>query len=287
MVAEPAVRIVQLSDELRLPYMEQGNPRGTPVVFLHGITDSWRSFELVLPHLPDSIHALVPTQRGHGDASRPVSGYHPEDFAGDVVVLLDRLGIERAVIVGHSMGSVIGQLVAARYPDRTLGLVLAGAFSGYRGNPVVQQLVDAVMTLSDPVDPRFVQEFQESTIARPVPPWFLDNAIAESLELPARVWHAVFGKLLELDPLPLSTIVAPTLILWGDRDTVARRADQDELLAGLRYARLTVYEGTGHALHWEEPERFAADVALFVRSLEAGVSTTHGAKNRANSSTAG
>jgi pimeloyl-ACP methyl ester carboxylesterase len=109
-----------------------------------------------------------------------------------------------------------------------------------------------------------VREFQESTIARGVPPWFLDNAIAESLKLPGRVWHAAFAQMLELDPPPLSRIVAPTLILWGERDAITRRVDQDELMAGLRDARLVVYEGTGHAIHWEEPARFAADVAAFV-----------------------
>lgn len=283
MTEEPAVRNAELSDGLRLPYMEQGDPLGMPVLFLHGITDSWRSFELALPHLPPSIRALVLTQRGHGDASRPVGGYHPNDFAGDVVAFLDRLGIDRTVIVGHSMGSVIGQIVAARHPERTLGLVLLGAFASYRDKPSMRELVDAVRQLSDPVDPRFVREFQESTIAGSVPPWFLDNAIAESLELPARVWHAVFGAMLEYDPPPLSDIVAPTLILWGDRDAIAPRADQDALMAGLRHARFTIYAGIGHALHWEEPERFAADVEVFVRSVESGVSGAHGAKKRASS----
>ena len=278
--AEPAVHVAELPDGLRLPYAKHGDPGGIPVVFLHGITDSWRSFQLVLPHLPRSIRALALTQRGHGDASRPMTGYHPDDFAADVVAFLDRLHIERAVIVGHSMGSVIGQLVAARHPDRLLGLVLAGSFSGYRGKPAVQEVVEAVRKLSDPVDPRFAREFQESTIARGVPPGFLDMAIAESLKLPARVWHAAFGEMLALDAPPLSSIATPTLILWGDQDAFARRVDQDELMAGLRDARLTVYAGTGHALHWEEPRRFAADVAAFVGALG---SDAHGAKKRASS----
>ncbi len=51
---------------------------GTPVVFLHGITDSLRSFELAFPHLPRSIHAIAVTQRGHGDAGRPTTGYHAD-----------------------------------------------------------------------------------------------------------------------------------------------------------------------------------------------------------------
>jgi len=138
----------------------------------------------------------------------------------------------------------------------------------------VQELVDAVLALTDPVEPNFVREFQESTIATTVPAWFLEAGIAESLKLPARVWHAAFSEMLALDRLPLSSIVAPTLVLWGDQDTITRR-DDDELMAGLRHARLGVYKGIGHALHWEQPQRFAADVAGFVQSLD-GTSPTAG-----------
>jgi alpha-beta hydrolase superfamily lysophospholipase len=60
---------------------------GVPVILLHGITDSWRSFEPVLPHLPASIRAFALSQRGHGDSERPAAGYHPRDFAADGDVL--------------------------------------------------------------------------------------------------------------------------------------------------------------------------------------------------------
>ena len=56
---------------VRLPYVEQGDPDGTPVLLLHGITDSQRSWEPVLPLLPESIRAIAVTMRGHGDAERP------------------------------------------------------------------------------------------------------------------------------------------------------------------------------------------------------------------------
>ena len=65
------VKSVKLSNGVTLPYVEQGDPSGVPVVLLHGITDSWRSFAPVLPSLPASIHAFALTQRGHGDADRP------------------------------------------------------------------------------------------------------------------------------------------------------------------------------------------------------------------------
>ncbi len=61
----------------------------------------------------------------------------------------------------------------------------------------------------------------------------------------------------------LGKIKAPTLIVWGARDALCPRADQQALLAAIGGARLLVYERAGHGLHWEEPERFAADVAAF------------------------
>ena len=110
------------------------------MLLLHGYTDSWRSFELILPHLPSSVRAIAPSQRGHGDADRPASGYGAADLAADAVALMDALGLDRAVVAGHSMGSLVAQRVALDHPGRVRGLVLLGAFATLRGNPAVREL---------------------------------------------------------------------------------------------------------------------------------------------------
>ena len=260
----PIARTVELPGRLTLPYVEQGDPTGVPVVLLHGVTDSWRSYEPVLPYLPPSVHAFALTQRGHGDADRP-AGYRTRDFAADIAAFVGTLGLGRVVIVGHSMGATNGQRFAIDHPERTLALVLAASFPSYRDNPVVTELWESGMsTLTDPIDPAFVREFQESTLARPVSPAFLDTVVAESLKVPARVWRAAFAGFLEDDCLDdLGKISAPTLLLWGTRDALCSRGDEDALLQAIPGSRLVAYEGAGHALHWEEPERFAADVAAF------------------------
>lgn len=262
----PVIRSIELPGRVRLEYVEQGDPGGVPVVMLHGVTDSWRSFEPVLPHLPESIRAFAVTQRGHGDAERPASGYRTRDFAADVAEFVDILGLGPAVIVGHSMGSTNAKRFAIDYPGRTRGLVLVGAFASYRNNPAVVGFWEsAVSRLTDPIAPAFAREFQESTLARPVPPALLDTVVRESLKVPARVWRAAFEGFFEDDfAAELGRIAAPTLVLWGDRDGLARRADQEVLAAGIAGSRLEIYEGTGHALHWEEPERFAAELTSFV-----------------------
>ncbi len=254
---------------MTLEYVEQGDRAGVPMLLLHGVTDSWRSFERVLPHLPTSIRAFAVTQRGHGDSGRPAAGYRTRDFAADVAAFADALSLGPVLVVGHSMGSTNAMRFAIDHPGRIRGLVLVGAFASYRANTEAVTLWEsAVSRLTDPVDPAFVREFQESTLAQPVPPLYLDTVVRESLKVPARVWRAAFEGFFEDDFTgELGTITAPTLIVWGTRDSFCSRADQDALLAAIAGARLVVYENAGHALHWEEPERFAADLVGFVGRL--------------------
>jgi pimeloyl-ACP methyl ester carboxylesterase len=226
----------------------------------------------VLPHLPSDVWAFAVTQRGHGDAARPAHGYGPRDFATDMAQFMDLLGIDAAVIAGHSMGSSIAQRFALDHPGRTLGLVLLGAFTSWRRHAAAIELwTTAISTLEDPVAPGFVREFQESTVARPVPPGFLDAVVQESLKLPARVWRATFEACLEADVAEeLERIQAPTLIVWGDADLICPQAAQGDLRRAIARSQLIVYAGAGHGLHWEQPARFAADLVSFARSLSRG-----------------
>ena len=250
-----------------LQYAEQGSASGIPVLLLHGVTDSWRSFEHVLPHFPASIRAIAVTLRGHGDSSRPEHGYRYADMAGDVRALMDALGLPAAVIVGHSMGASVAQQLAAEDPSRVAGLVLLGSFAELDHNPAVREFYEKEFdALTDPVPAAFARAFQESTLAEPLPAGQLDTFVAESLKLPARVWGSLFHEFLST-PCPCRTVgglQTPTLLMWGDRDSYASRADQDALRAAIPGSRLVVYPGSGHALHWEQPGRVATDIVSFV-----------------------
>jgi tetratricopeptide (TPR) repeat protein len=137
-----AERHVDLPDGTRLMYVERGDADGTPVVLLHGYTDSMRSYQRVLPHLPQSLRIFAVTQRGHGGSDKPEGSYTSDVFARDVAAFLDSLGLERAVIVGHSMGSTVAQRFAVEYPQRTQALVLEGAFMPRPANAEVRKFLD-------------------------------------------------------------------------------------------------------------------------------------------------
>jgi pimeloyl-ACP methyl ester carboxylesterase/tetratricopeptide (TPR) repeat protein len=260
-----AEKFADLGNGTTLAYVERGGAGATPVILLHGFTDSWRSYERVLPHLPDTLRVFAVTQRGHGASSKPDVGYDARDFARDIAAFMDVRGIERAVIVGHSMGATVAQRFAIDYPHRTRGVILEGAFLPRPGNPAVGELWSEVSKFGSSVDPAFVREFQRSTLAQPVPADFFDLAVGESLKVPTYVWKEALGAFREFDFAPeLEKIQAPTLIVWGDRDTFTTHPDQEALNRAIAGSRLAVYDGAGHSPHWEEPARFAAQVASFV-----------------------
>lgn len=136
----------QLANGLRLEYVEQGARGGMPVVLLHGVTDSWRSFA---PLLPDWLHVFALTQRGHGDGAAAAT-HNGADFADDIVAFMDACGLERVVLVGHSMGASNAMRCAQRHPQRVLALVLEGPFFDFRDNPVLAAFVrDEIAALAD------------------------------------------------------------------------------------------------------------------------------------------
>ena len=154
-----SVRTAILASGLTLPYAETGDPAGTPVVFVHAFVESWRYFEVVLRHLPASLHGYAPTQRGHGDADRPPDDYRPEDFAADIVDFMDAVGIHRAVLVGSSSGGLVSQFVASSHPDRLSALVLISSPATLADKPGVPVMWEEIAVLEDPLDRDFVEEF--------------------------------------------------------------------------------------------------------------------------------
>jgi pimeloyl-ACP methyl ester carboxylesterase len=249
----------------RLHYAEHGHPHGEPIVFLHGWPDSGFSFNRVLRLLPERLRAFAPDQRGFGDSSRPESGYSIDDMGADVIAFFDAVGITRVTLVGHSYGSFVARQVAIAHPERIAALVLIG--TGFStSNPVTRDLQKSLIDLPDPIPVQFARDFQAGTAYRPLPADFFERIIAESTKLPPRLWRLMIDRMLEYDDTPmLPRIDAPTLLLWGERDALFSRADQDRLMATLTTARLTIYDETGHCPNWERPERVAADIARLVQ----------------------
>jgi non-heme chloroperoxidase len=254
---------------------------------LHGVTDSRRSWDPVLPHLPPSIRAIALSQRGHGDSDKPSdAGYTIEDMAGDAAAVIEALELSPAIVVGHSMGGWVAQRLAIDHPERVLATLLVAAPGAPREDAEFVAFLEEISGLPGPVDRELAREFQLSTIERPLPDEMLEVFVAESMKLPTPLWREVFGGFLDIDLYDaLASLEPPALLVWGDHDAVVTRAAQDRLVETIPQARLVVYEGTGHAIHWEEPQRFAAQLAAFAlgqgRSRTMSSSESSGLSKRA------
>jgi pimeloyl-ACP methyl ester carboxylesterase len=254
---------------LTLSYVRQGDAVESAVLLLPGPTDSWRSYQPVLAHLPRETYAVSMSQRGHGESDKPERGYAVEDFAADVVSFLDALGIARAVLAGHSGSCFAARRVALDRPDRVAGLFLESSPTTLRRDPaLVGSLESVISKLDDPITPDFARSFLAQTSSVDLPPDLGDLLVSELLKVPAHVWKQTFSGLLEYDDLSeLGRIQAPTLLVWGDADAVVPREMQDELARRIPDADLLVYPGVGHTPRWENPLRFSSDLADFSRRV--------------------
>lgn len=246
-----------------LAYVEQGPAHGEPVVLLHGYTDSSLSFAPLLPHLPGHWRVLAPDQRGHGASREEGTSYTMADYAADVVAFLDGLGIGRATLVGHSMGSLVAQIVASEHPHRVARLVLVGSMAR-GGNPATLGLCEDLRQFEQCVDEAFVRDFQRACLAGPVPEDFFAAVVANSASVPLRVWREALADLVLQDTTGrLAAITAPTLVLWGSQDGFFPREEQEELARGIAQCELRVIEGVGHCPNWERPRLVAGILARF------------------------
>jgi pimeloyl-ACP methyl ester carboxylesterase len=156
--------------------------------------------------------------------------------------------------------------VAITSPHRVAGLVLVGSPASLQGRP---SFADEVDRLTDPVDAAWVRKFLAwFPVFHPVPPWYLDGRVRDGARMPAYVWRETLSGLITArPPTEAATITAPTLIVWGARDELLTREQQQALTAASPASRLVVYEDTGHLVLWEQPERVASDLTAFVESL--------------------
>jgi pimeloyl-ACP methyl ester carboxylesterase len=272
-------------------YLLAGPRLGTaPVLWLiHGIGDSSQAWNAVLPLLAERYTVVAPDLLGHGDSDKPRADYSVGGFANGVRDLMVVLGVERATIVGHSLGGGVAQQFAYQYPERVERLVLvASGGLGAEVNPVFR-------LASVPGAGHAIALSSQALVRRPVlagsrllakagllDPWDVEEVAHVWNGLRDRATRTAFLRTLRAvvdyrgqavssrDRMYLAAAI-PTLMIWGARDPVLpvdhARAVCDELPG----VGLHVVADAGHMPHLSCPSGFADAVNTFVATTRPAV----------------
>jgi pimeloyl-ACP methyl ester carboxylesterase len=252
-------------------YLEAG--RGPPVVLLHGLGSTNSGMLPTLDDLARDYRVIAPDIPGFGESSKPIRPYHAGFFARWLTALLDELGIERAHLVGNSMGGRIAIEVALRAPDRVDRLALlapAVALKKLRQFvPLVRYVRPELAFLPLPVTRSTVMRVSKGLFAdsRRIDASWHEAAADEFLRIfsTPRGRIAFFSALREiyLDApwgargfwSRLERLSRPALFLWGDRDPLVPAKFARHIERAVPHALSIVLEDCGHVPHFEHPER--------------------------------
>jgi pimeloyl-ACP methyl ester carboxylesterase len=254
---------------------------GPPIVFIHGLSGCWPNWLEQLPVFADSHRVIALDLPGFGHSPGAAGELSMPGYASLIDVLIGQLGLERATIVGNSMGGLIAAELAAAFPARVERLVLVSpaGLSTYRNRltvralPAIRRLeqllaVGAAWTASNSDvlarRPRMRELLLKGVIAHP---GRLDGTLAAEQVRGAGTDGFLEGleAIVDFDLAPrLPLISCPTLIVWGTKDRLITVRDAPRFAAAIPGARKVIYEDTGHVAMLERPEQFNAVMADFM-----------------------
>jgi pimeloyl-ACP methyl ester carboxylesterase len=242
---------------MEIAWSRSDDGSGIPLLLIHGITDNratWAPFCRALQKTAPDIPWISQDLRGHGGSSLPLltpsdritsEGFRLADYAADAVGLLDALDIDRAILVGHSLGGLIGQKVALTYPDRLQGLAMVATTTDARDNPiftrdVVGELFGRLLpALAEAKGMRYPRELAGLSMRQLDPSmmtWLRDiwcpmlpgsdpalcaASVEWTADIPLATWFGAFTGLLAMETTDrLKDLRVPSLVVSAARDEI-------------------------------------------------------------------
>ncbi|MER5433621.1 alpha/beta hydrolase [Streptomyces sp. NPDC002588] len=255
--------------------------RGPALVLIHGIGDSSETWAELIPGLARTHTVIAPDLLGHGASDKPRADYSVAAYANGVRDLLTTLGIESATLVGHSLGGGVAMQFAYQFPERTERLILVGAGGvGREVNPALRlvSLPGAHLALSALRLPGMrlqvglairLMKILNTDLGQDAPDLLhLVDALPDDTSRNAfiRTLRAVVdwrGQVVTMLDRCYLTAGMPTMLLWGDRDSVVPVRHAYGAHEAMPGSRLEIFEGAGHFPFHTDPARFLALVEEF------------------------
>jgi non-heme chloroperoxidase len=258
-----------LSNGVTLNVTDEGS--GTPVVFVHGVMMSGRFFDHQVPYFSRHYRVIVPDLRGHGRSEKVLYGHTVANYARDLKHLFEARGVQRPVLVGWSMGSMVVYEYLKQFgQDDVAGIVIVDqppsdfAWEGYEFGPLtVQALGELVEALQ--MDQHAVAEEFASLMLHNETPEAKAWMVEEITQVPAAVASTILVNQTFQDYRPFfAEVRIPTLVLFG-RDNKMTPPEAGEYIASqIAGAKLQIFEHSSHVPFYEEADAFNEAVRAFV-----------------------
>jgi len=265
---------------MRFHYLDWGNSRRRPIIFLHGGGLNAHTWDVVCLMLRNDYHCLALDQRGHGDSEwEPTADYSFDSQIDDIVGFIEQLGLSRPLLVGHSMGGFAAMGYAMRHAASMSGLMLVdvGPELSMDGAKRIREFISQDRELDS------VDEFVERALAfNPMrKPTLLRRSLLHNLrKLPNGKWtwkHDPNRMSPDLNKERIERaqhiideihrISCPTLILRGERSDVFTDANAEKFAAALPNGRWTRVAGAGHTIQGDNPRALLAELRPFLKEI--------------------
>ena len=243
--------------------------QGFPLVFVHGFTTTSEFWREQVEEFSKEYRVIRINLPGHGASPAPASrSYCLEDFVEDVARVFRELNIDKAVLIGLSMGGIVAQKFALKYSHLVKGLVLVDTTAHGIGPDAT---ADAFLALADKRGlKKAVQDLSDKSFSSSTSPALLEWARGEVIQTPEFVARAAVRSLNDADTRgSLSQLKLPTLVIAGEEDRVTPPQESEILARGISDSTLSLIPGAGHFSMLEKPAAFNRVLRRFLDGLSA------------------
>lgn len=264
-------------------YNLSGPENGSKWVFLHGLMGYANNWRTIIRAFESNARCLAYDQRGHGKSIKPQSGYAPEDYAHDLLLILDDLQWDKITLVGHSMGGRNAIHFAFKYPERVNKLVIEDI--GPEGDPYAlryyQALFDLIptpfsdrRTAKDFLMTEFVKKAHTRDNAQMIAEYFYANMTELENEWGAIVVDWRFSKEAILESVAqgraqdrwheVQSLQVPTLLIRGELSKELSTETFQKMLACNEKIQGAEILGAGHWVHYDKSKEFIETIKKFI-----------------------
>lgn len=248
-------------DDFNMHYIERGEGDDT-IIFVHGFISTHRWWLPTLERLSDNFHAYAIDIRATGESEQIESGHTLAQYAHDLQQFVEAQKIEKFTLVGHSMGGAVAMQYALHHQDHLNALVLVDPAAS-SGTKIDQATTDWINSVQGQREGQ--QMIVLGAFATPPTGDYLEQLVSDAVGWGKPIYLGAMGDMAKFNVTDkLNTLTIPTLVTWGDKDSVIPFPTIVETFTNIEEGALEIWHGVGHSGPIEIPDRFVALLTQFV-----------------------